>query len=278
MRTQFGWADKDTKFIIGEQEISADKVSYSPPSTATGSLAEWLKPTGDYDEWKKTVATYDQPGFEPHAFGLFTAFGAPLLKHLNLKGAIINLINNTSGTGKSTVLKMCNSVWGHPEELMLQWKDTPNSMIHRLGVMNNLPVTIDEITKLSGDNFSDLAYSISQGRGKNRMKQHENAERINSTKWGTMALTSSNASFYDKLSSLKATPDGEFMRLLEYRIDLTGNLTKEEADVIFNRLYDNYGHAGVEYAQYLVGNLETAIDAVMQIQQKLDKAIGLTSN
>jgi hypothetical protein len=92
-----------------------------------------------------------------------------------------------------------------------------------------------------------------------------------------MALTSSNASFYDKLSSLKATPDGEFMRLLEYRIDLTGNLTKEEADTIFNRLYDNYGHAGVEYAQYLVGNLEDALDAVMQIQQKLDKAIGLTS-
>ena len=277
MRTQFGWADKDTKFIIGEQEVSADKVSYSPPSTATGSLAEWLKPTGDYDVWKKTAQIYNTPGFEPHAFGFFTAFGAPLLKHLNLKGAIINLINNTSGTGKSTVLKMCNSVWGHPEELMLQWKDTMNSMIHRLGVMNNLPVTIDEITKLSGDHFSDLAYSISQGRGKNRMKQHENAERINSTKWGTMALCSSNASFYDKLSSLKATPDGEFMRLLEYKIDLTSNLTKEQADEIFNRLYDNYGHAGVEYAQYLVGNLEGALDAVMQIQQKLDKAIGLTS-
>jgi hypothetical protein len=277
MRTQFGWADKDSKFIIGEQEVSADKVSYSPPSTATGSLSEWLKPVGDYDAWKKTAQIYNQPGFEPHAFGFFTAFGAPLLKHLNLKGAIINLINNTSGTGKSTVLKMCNSVWGHPEELMLQWKDTMNSMIHRLGVMNNLPVTIDEITKLSGDHFSDLAYSISQGRGKNRMKQHENAERANVTKWGTMALCSSNASFYDKLSSLKATPDGEFMRLLEYRIDLTGNLTKEEADTIFNRLYDNYGHAGVEYAQYLVGNLEEALDSVMQIQQKLDKAIGLTS-
>jgi hypothetical protein len=277
MRTQFGWADKDSKFIIGEQEVSADKVAYSPPSSATGSLSEWLKPTGDYEEWKKSVRIYNEPGFEPHAFGFFTAFGAPLLKHLNLKGAIINLINNTSGTGKSTILKMCNSVWGHPEELMLQWKDTMNSMIHRLGVMNNLPVTIDEITKLSGDHFSDLAYSISQGRGKNRMKQHENAERSNTTKWGTMALCSSNASFYDKLSSLKATPDGEFMRLLEYRIDLTGTLTKEEADVIFNRLYDNYGHAGVQYAQYLVGNLETALDAVMQIQQKLDKAIGLTS-
>jgi uncharacterized protein (DUF927 family) len=259
MRDQFGWTDKDKKFIIGEQEVSAEKVAYSPPSVATGSLADYLKPKGSFEEWQRIVKVYDQPGFEPHAFGFFTAFGAPLLKHLKLKGAIINLVNNTSGTGKSTILKMCNSVWGHPEELMLQWKDTMNSMIHRLGVMNNLPVTIDEVTKMSGDHFSDLLYAASQGRGKNRMKQHENAERANATKWGTILLTSSNASFYDKLSSLKATPDGEFMRLLEYKIELTGTLSKQEADEIFPKLYSNYGHAGRIYIRDLVENLEERI-------------------
>ena len=276
MRTQFGWTHDNEKMIVGEKEVGADKIVYSPPSQATGSLAAYMLPMGNYDDWKKTVNVYNQPGFEPHAFAFFTAFGAPLLKHLNLKGAIINLINNTSGTGKSTVLKMCNSVWGHPEELMLQWKDTPNSMINRIGVMNNLPVTIDEITKLTGDTFSDLAYSISQGRGKNRLKQHENAERINDTKWATIALCSSNASFYDKLSSLKSTPDGEFMRLIEYRIEMTNNLGKEEADKVFNEIYTHYGHAGVEYAQHLVANLESAIDTVKQVQQKIDKEVGFT--
>ena len=277
MRTQFGWTEKNDEFILGEKEITADGITYSPPSSTTGSLAGYLAPTGDYDEWKSIVKTYDQPKFEPHAFGFFTAFGAPLLKHLNLKGAIINLINNTSGTGKSTVLKMCNSVWGHPEELMLQWKDTQNAMIHRLGVMNNLPVTIDEITKMSGDHFSDLVYSISQGRGKNRMTQHTNEERHNATKWATIALCSSNASFYDKLASLKSTPDGEFMRLIEYRIEVTDILSKEEADAIFTPLYSHYGHAGIPYAQYLVSNLEDAVDLVMQVQQKIDKAVGFTS-
>lgn len=277
MRTQFGWTEHNDEFILGEKEISADGITYSPPSSTTGSLAGYLAPVGDYDEWKAIVKTYDQPQFEPHAFGFFTAFGAPLLKHLNLKGAIINLINNTSGTGKSTILKACNSVWGHPEELMLQWKDTQNAMIHRLGVMNNLPVTIDEITKMSGDHFSDLVYSISQGRGKNRMMQHSNEERHNATKWATIALCSSNASFYDKLASLKSTPDGEFMRLIEYRIEATDILSKEEADAIFTPLYSHYGHAGIPYAQYLVSNLEDAVDLVMQVQQKIDKAVGFTS-
>jgi hypothetical protein len=277
MRTQFGWTENNDEFILGEKEISAAGISYSPPSSTTGNLAGYMAATGDYDEWKRIVKTYDQPQFEPHAFGFFTAFGAPLLKHLNLKGAIINLINNTSGTGKSTVLKMCNSVWGHPEELMLQWKDTQNAMIHRLGVMNNLPVTIDEITKMSGDHFSDLVYSISQGRGKNRMTQHTNEERHNATKWATIALCSSNASFYDKLSALKATPDGEFMRLIEYRIEVTDILSKEEADNIFTPLYSHYGHAGIPYAEYLVGNLEDAVSLVVQVQQKIDKAVGFTS-
>ena len=277
MRTQFGWTDSNKEFILGDREITAAGDTYSPPSSSTGNLATWMSPKGSLKEWQQVANIYNQEGFEPHAFGFFTAFGSPLLKHLNLRGAIINLVNNTSGTGKSTILKMCNSVYGHPDELMLQWKDTMNAMVHRLGIMNNLPVTIDEITKLSGDHFSDLAYGISQGRGKNRMQQHSNAERINLTKWATMALCSSNASFQDKLAALKATPDGEFMRLFEYRIEMTDRISKEEADVVFNKLYANYGHAGQEYIKYLVGNLEDAINTVLQVQQKIDEEIGLTN-
>ena len=277
MRTQFGWTENNAEFILGDKEITAEKISYSPPSSATGSLANYMQPTGTLEGWQDVIKVYDQDGFEPHAFGFFTAFGAPLLKHLNLRGAIINLVNNTSGTGKSTILKACNSVYGHPDELMLQWKDTLNAMIHRLGIMNNLPVTIDEITKLSGDNFSDLAYGISQGRGKNRMQQHSNSERVNLTKWSTIALCSSNAAFQDKLAALKATPDGEFMRLFEYRIEQTDILSKEDADVLFNKLYSNYGHAGQQYIKYLVDNLEDAIETVVSVQKKLDETIGLTN-
>jgi hypothetical protein len=109
------------------------------------------------------------------------------------------------------------------------------------------------------------------------MQQHSNAERVNLTKWSTIALCSSNASFQDKLAALKATPDGEFMRLFEYRIEQTDILSKEEADVLFNKLYSHYGHAGQQYIKYLVDNLEDAIDTVIQVQQKLDEEIGLTN-
>ena len=90
--------------------------------------------------------------------------------------------------------------------------------IHRLGVLNNLPNTIDEITNTTSQEFSDLAYSISQGRGKNRMKSNANEARLNLTSWTGITLSSANASFYEKLSTLKSSPDGENMRLLEYHV------------------------------------------------------------
>jgi len=183
MRTQFGWVDNDSKFILGESEITKDGVFYSPPSSTTKEVAAFVRKQGDFDKWKEVFNMYNTPGLEPNAFAALTAFGSPLLKYTGMSGAIINVIYPESGTGKSTTLYMCNSVIGHPKELASIWKDTQNSKMLRLGVMNNLANTIDEITNTSPAEFSDLSYSISQGRGKDRMKSQSNELRINNTKW-----------------------------------------------------------------------------------------------
>jgi hypothetical protein len=96
--------------------------------------------------------------------------------------------------------------------------------------MNNLGLGCDEITKMNADDFSDFAYAVSQGRGRGRMEASRNAERLNFAKWQTILLCSSNASVVDKLKSLKSTPDGELMRVIEYMIPETKLLTKQEAD------------------------------------------------
>ena len=277
MRNQFGWADDDSKIILGTKEISADAIRYSPPSAATEKLSKWTEPKGSLEEWKKIVNTYDMPGFEPQAFGFFVGFGALFMKHINLRGAIINLCNSESGTGKSTVLKMCNSIIGHPDELMSQWKDTHNHKMFRLGLFNNFAFTCDEVTKMTGDEFSTFAYAVSQGHGTNRMKAAENEERKNDTTWSTIGLCSSNASFYDKLMSLKSTPDGEIMRLIEYKVERTNNLSKAQADDIFGGLYTNYGWAGPTFSQWVTGNLSSALEVLEGVHKQIDEAAGLTS-
>lgn len=275
MRLQFGWADGDSRFILGDREIGPTFVRYSPPSKATREVAAALRPMGTLEEWKQIINIYNMPGFEPHAFAVFSAFGSPILKFLGVKGGIINLINNRSGTGKSTILQVMNSVWGHPDELMLQWRDTLNVKLHRMAIMNNLPLGVDEITKMSGDDFSDLAYSVTQGAPRRRMKASANEERAAQGYWATMMVCTSNASMTDKLEALKSTSEGELMRLMQYKIEPTGNLDPQEAKRIFGRLNSNYGLAGQPYAQFLVQNLEEVIEQTMKVQNRFDAAVGI---
>jgi hypothetical protein len=89
-------------------------------------------------------------------------------------------------------------------------------------------------------------------------------------------LSTSNASLYDKLLQLKAFPDGESMRIIEYKIERAGNQDKTEADKLFGKLAENYGHAGIPYMQWIVANKDKALSLRERIQQKLDKALGYT--
>ena len=277
MRQQFGWADKDTKFIVGDREITADGIYHSPPSSMTQNIAAHMEPKGSKEKWSEVFSLYGRPGLEPHAFAALTAFGSPLFKFLGQSGAIINVIHPGSGTGKSTILHMCNSVWGEPTRLCAMWDDTLNAKFLRLGVMNNLPFTIDEITNTSPADFSTLAYGMSQGRGKDRVKASSNEMRLNLTSWQSISLCSSNASFYEKLSSLKTSPDGEMMRLIEYKIEFNDVLEASFAKAMFDhQLKENYGFAGDIYAKWIVENLEEVRNSLKGIQSKIDKELKLT--
>ena len=278
MRTQFGWVENDSKFIMGDKEITKDGTFYSPPTTTTEFFANKIHPKGDIDKWKEVFNLYGMVGMEAHAFAALTAFGSPLFKFTGLDGAIINVIYELAGSGKSTILRMCNSVYGQPKELMSIPKDTFNSKMQQLGVMNNLPNTMDEITNMSGLEFSDLSYSISQGRGKNRMKSQSNALRMNNTSWRSMTLCSANCSFYEKLGEAKNTPDGESVRLLEYKIEPNDLINVAVGKEMFDhQLNENYGHAGEIYISWLVNNLEEAKALVKKIQARIDNEVQFTA-
>ena len=277
MRLQFGWADNDSKFIIGDREITKDGIFHSPPSSVTRDLAAKMYKQGTLDKWKEVFNLYGKPGHEPHAYATLAAFGAPLLKFTGQKGSVINVIHPKSGTGKTTILRMINSVYGTPDDLCAAQKDTANAKITHLGLLNNLPFTVDEITNTTPMDFSDLVYSMSQGRGKQRMNSQTNSLRSNNTSWQTISVASSNASFYEKLSIAKASPDGEMMRLLEYKIGYTDVLDPAFAKEMFDfQLMDNFGHAGEKYITYLVNNLEHVKETVRTIQAKVDKELKLT--
>ncbi len=265
-RTQFGWADKDTRFIIGTREVQPKRIVYSPPSSSTAEAVGFYSTAGNLKDWKRAFNLFVGSTTAKQAFALMSAFGAPLMKYTGSNGASISLVSNQSGTGKTTILHLINSVWGHPRDCMLQKDDTFMSKIHRIGVLNNLPVTVDEVTNMDLADVSELLYTVTSGRGRNRMEAASNKERANTTRWSTMSITTGNAFLTDKLAALKATSDGEQMRLIEIEIPVLEE--NPQAEELIRIISDNYGLAGEVYAQYLITHREEITRHIDKLRRK----------
>lgn len=275
-RQQFGWCENDTKFVIGNREITAAGVNYSPSSAATAEVAAMYTKKGTIQEWAKVANMYARPGNEVRAFSLFAGFGSVLFKFTKLNGAIIHLTNNGSGVGKTTIQYLINSIWGRPVEPLLNQEDKYLARMHRVSVLGNLPVTIDELTNMADEEVSNMAYAITHGRGRNRMQSQSNAERSNSLRWSLNAITSGNKSLYDQLYNLKDFPEGELMRILEFNVAKTDNMSKAESDEAFNPMYENFGVAGEMFMRYVIANLPEVLRMLSKVQRKFDKAAGMT--
>ena len=275
---QFGWLEDDSAIIVGDREIKATTIAYSPPSGPTLPHVPLFQAKGDFHTWKDIINVYGREGMEPRAFAFFMAFGAPLMKFTALDGFLLNLVSRESGSGKTTILQSINSVYGRPKELLLSPKDTYNSRMQRLGTMQSFAVTMDEITNMPPDQMSQQVYDVTSGRGKNRMRQHENAERANHTKWQTGMVTSSNRYVTDALLSIKGFPDGELKRIMEINIKPDPNDDATWARQHFGRLMHNYGHAIEPYAQALVGQLPMVQAKLAEIQLRVEQAGGIRNS
>jgi len=274
-RLQFGWTGENT-FVIGDREIKTGEVIYSPPSSATINLVPAYGKKGTLENWKRVANWYARPGMEARAFNLFAGFGTPLLRFTNLKGVQIHLTDDGSGTGKTTIEMMINSIFGHPDQTMLLEQDTFKSKMHRMGTIQNLPACIDEITNMPNEEVSNLAYIGTQGRGRNRMMSQSNSERINNTTWALILWTSGNRSVHDVLYSMKTFPEGELMRVVEINIPRDGTMSKEETDELYSMMFENYGVAGETYLQYVVAHREAIVELIKDTQARFDADAGLT--
>ena len=269
---QFGWVEGEGSIIIGDREIRATETVYSPPSAPTLPIIPFFQPKGDFHVWKDVINAYGREGMEARAFAFFMGFGSLLMRFTDLDGFLLNLLSRESGSGKTTVLHAINSIYGRPKELLMSPKDTYNSRLQRLGVMQSLCATMDEITNMAPEQMSNQIYDVTSGKGKNRMKSQENAERLNHSKWALGLVSSSNRSVTDSLLSIKSFPEGELMRILEPHIkpDEFDDATWSKRH--FGKLMNNYGHAIEPYASALVSQLPMVRAKMLEVQESVDKA------
>ena len=218
-----------------------------------------FEPKGTLEEWKDTVNFYNRDGFELHQFVVGSSFGSILMNLSPVNCAALHIHSKESGVGKTTAMSAGVSVWGRPEDLVLNQHDTFNIKMHRGEIYHNLPLYMDELTNSSPNELSNLAYQLTGGRQRGRMTSGGNAERYRGDAWKLLSVTTGNTSIVERISMAKAMPKAEAQRILEVKVDRLFNEAedKEQQDNFSAALNNYYGTAGKEYVQYVITNLET---------------------
>lgn len=249
--TQMGWTPDRHGIIWGRTMFTKDGEIYCPPSSKSIVVAGMMKEHGKYEEWEKIVARYAEPGFELHACVLLSAFGSMLNYYTYEDPVWIHLVSSDSGTGKTTLTNVINSIWGEPLSMKLTVLDTVNAIEKRRVVFNSMAICQDEITNLPPEKLSMIAYAQSQGREKLRLNSGSQ-EIVNTDRRTNNLITNGNVHIADALGVYKTNAAGEFARLVEIPFaPLPSVMTGEDH---FGKILYNYGLAGPRYARWLVAH------------------------
>tara|TARA_R110000787_G_scaffold36714_3_gene93532 strand:- start:6087 stop:8930 length:2844 start_codon:yes stop_codon:yes gene_type:complete len=283
VREQFGWTENLKHFVVGETEYDAVRGErFAPVSSMLKRYAKKMQPTGDYQKWKDVVDMYGKVGMEGHAFAVATGLGSTLMHMTGQNGGIVNMIHPRSGQGKTTILRVVASFWGDPtpgkDSIVAGPSDTYNARITKAGWLNSIPACYDELSNMTPLQMSEFAYIIPFGSGKDRMMGMSNELRENDTTWNTIAVCSSNQSFYEILERHphRDMTEGEMMRIFEYHVPNEKHYEPAYAKEMFDtQLAENFGFAGRLFVQYVLNNYD-AVKAQVKARQKfIDKKLGL---
>lgn len=274
----FGW-NEDRSFALGDTVLHpGGGESRSILVGMAKSKGPALSTAGSLDTWVNIVdRAYNAKGQEAFQFLVACGFAAPLLSLMQqVNGVTVYAHSEGSGVGKTTAQRVALSAWGNWDQLMIaDGKVTQNAMWGLMGAYHSLPIVFDELTNQKNDIASELVFSVSSGRSKERMNASGEL-RENNSNWCTILLASGNNLLSEKLALHRGNAEAEMSRLFEFTLRAEPHLTPNDANALFPKLLSNYGHAGRVYARYIVDHYDEIEDQLLRIQSKLNQQLGIT--
>jgi hypothetical protein len=277
---QFGW-QKDWSFVLGNRQYLPD--GSNRKIRLTGNAAAPLyhgafDPKGTLEDQVKLInSVYNHPGQEQYQLALGVAFGAPLVRLLeNYGGLIISGYSPEKGLGKSTAGMLGLGLYGDPKMLVrTKQQTTVKAFNAHCGVMNSLPVMLDEATNVEPKALSEIAYTFSQGTPGQGLNP-DGSMRTTLHNWSTLMYATANRSMINAVGAGKANADAEMGRILEYQFARVSPLGKEEADEVLHKSQQYYGNIGPVFIEYIVSHREEVTAMIFEVQKRMDKRIGAT--
>lgn len=278
--TSYGW-QPDESFVYGGKIYYANGGEISIPMPGLANLNNFCKQAGTIERWR---GAFDMV-IAKELWGIL-AMGmigpaSLLMEFTGFSGMTYHMGSTESGTGKSLAQLMAASFFAHPIKYRVTQSTSAVAIQQRAGMLRNFAVITDEITSKSRKDFEWLPEYLldkSQGKGKDRMENGANKERINTTEWNNMDLFSSNTHVLDYLSGArKHASQAEILRVLELELTKPLELSDTDTDNI-EALKTNYGVAGVQFIRWLVQNKQVAISVLNKVRAKLKEEFRATSD
>lgn len=220
--------------------LTANGVTILPPDIGEKQLLEAFQSSGTVEEWIEHVFKPIQK--HPKALLMVVAsFTSVLLQNLKMKPFIIDFSGVTS-QGKTTVLRICASVWG-TEHLVSEWNLTKVAAERKASFLNSFPIILDDTRKADEKQLQSFIYNFSGGRSKGRGSISGSQREFT---WGNLMLSTGE----DSLNVYAERAGGVAARILP----ITGIPFEGENYQFFNDLYKAiekyYGSIGLEFLNY----------------------------
>ena len=244
-----GWKEHESQFVLGsnifkrEPDGSVTCENVAVAQAAIRTVSDMYTQAGTVEDFTQFSSIIEKAKLWIQGWALMVSMSAPLYQFTGIKGITINLYGPT-GSGKTLAQLLMQSVWGNPDQLHYASKFTQNALYSRMGLYNNLPMTIDETTTLPAKEVGDFLYDVSQGKEKARLAR--STEERTSKTWRLPCVTSSNKSMSTMLVASGLESDAQMMRLLEITVNQHPLFTKstEAGKRIHDFAMTHYGMVG----------------------------------
>jgi putative DNA primase/helicase len=269
-------------FVLPDRALGgSDLVVYQTSSEIRAAV----RGKGSLEEWQERVAKPAE-GNARVGLALAAAFAAPLLGPLQLEGAGIHL-RGPSSIGKTTALIVAGSVWGGPAEhgglngYKQSWQATANAIEGLAQAHCDLPLCLDELSLVKGEDAARVGYQLASGIGRGRaFTSGLAAARL---EWRVFLISTGEISLADKIADARIPQrhmPGQAVRFLDLAADAgtgfglfdhapelagkpNGGTGKDRGDALARNLSDAaqscFGTAGPAFVEALIADREASL-------------------
>ncbi|MTD99856.1 DUF927 domain-containing protein [Paracoccus sp. YIM 132242] len=239
---------------MNERVIFQSAVPLDNPYRCAGTLQTWQAEVG-----KNAV------GNSRLMLALSAAFAGPLLQPLSVEGGGFHFRGGSS-TGKTTALQVAGSVWGGGgiNGYVGTWRATSNGLEGIAALHCDTLLCLDEIGQIDAREAGQVAYMLSNGRGKSRAGRGGEARK--SSEWRVLFLSSGEISLAQKIAEdtrNRRAMAGQEVRIVDVTADAGAGMGIFEVlhgfpgPDAFARHFKaaiskNYGHASIAFLTKLV--------------------------